>query len=121
MALGSSPPHEHPASRHLGAGPARGRRCAAVNLPGAGRVWATGPIPITFRDGVVETRINGQVLGVDEGQSPVVDRDSPPMHRRPHVPTTARVGHCRVVRDDLPDDVGRGAPANQLPDRPSTA
>ena len=64
----------------------------------------------------METRIDGQVLGVGEDQSPVVDRDRPPMHRRSLVPTTTGVGHCRIVLDDLPDDVGRGAPADQHPD-----
>ncbi len=61
------------------------------------------------------TRIYGQDLGVGKDQPPIIDRDRPPMHRRPLVTTTPGPAHCRVVLDDLPDDIGRGAPADQHP------
>jgi len=35
------------------------------------------------------------------------------MHRRPLVPTTARVGHRRIILDHLTGEIGPGAPADQ--------
>lgn len=64
----------------------------------------------------MEARIDGQVFGVGKDQPPVVERDRPPMHRRPLVPTTTRVGHRRVILDHLTGEIGPGAPADQHPE-----
>ncbi len=72
-------------------------------------------VRVRVRGGAVGARIDGQIFGVGEDQSPVVERDRPPMHWRPLMPTAAGIGRCRVVLDDFTGDVGLGASANQDP------